>query len=599
MTFEIAYLIAVFAGALALFAWDRLPVDVVGVMVVLLLVLPGAVGLGHVLDAGEALAGFGNEIVIVLIGLFVLTAGVVKTGVVERIGLRLAGLGGQNPRRMAAYLLITVTTVSAFFANTVTTAAFLPIVIGTARRAGIPLSKILMPLAFASILSSPVTVISSSTNLLVSGLLPRWGLEPIGFFEMAKAGLPITILGMVYLILLAPRLLPDHSSDTMTDRYGLRRYLTEALVAPGSKLAGKTLGEAGLGSTLQLNVVSILRGEQRVAPLADVRLEEGDVLIVEGSAEDVLLLKDAQGLDIRPDRKLSDPDLQAGGFRLIEAAIQARSDLAGQTLRESHLRERSSLTVLAVHAPGGRDYAGKIARRILREGDILLLQGRESDLTRLDLLGLLPLEDVSAHHPRTHKGRWAAAIFVIAVALGAAKLLPLSIAFLLGALALVLTRCLTSEEAYESVDWRMMVLIGSMIAFGTAMEKTGAARWISGLIVEHAASMGPTALLAGFFLLTVVLTQPMSNQAAALVVLPVAVEVARSLGYSPRTFVMTVAFAASCSFLTPLEPSCLLVYGPGRYRFIDFTKVGSLLTLIVFIVSILLIPVFWPLSSGR
>ncbi|HEY7863624.1 MAG TPA: SLC13 family permease [Thermoanaerobaculia bacterium] len=599
MTFEIAYVIAIFAAALALFAWDRLPVDVVGVMVVVLLVLPGSLGIAEVLGAADALAGFGNETVIVLISLFVLTAGVVKTGVVERIGLRLAGLGGQNPRRTTAFLLITVTTVSAFFANTVTTAAFLPIVIGMSRRAGIPLSKILMPLAFASILSSPVTLISSSTNLLVSGLMPRWGLEPIGFFEMAKAGLPITVLGMVYLIVLAPRLLPDHSSDTMTDRYGLRRYLTEALVAPGSKMVGKTLGETGLGSTLQLNVVSILRGEARIVPLADVRLEEGDVLIVEGSAEDVLLLKDAQGLDIRPDRELSDPDLQSGGFRLVEAAIMPRSDLAGQTLRESHLRDRSSLTVLAIHAPGGRDFVGKIARRILREGDILLLQGRESDLAHLETLGLMPLDDVSAHHPRTHKGRWAAAIFVAAVALGAAKILPLAIAFLIGALALVLTRCLTSEEAYESVDWRMMVLIGSMIAFGSAMEKTGAARWVSGLIVEHAAALGPTALLAGFFLLTVLLTQPMSNQAAALVVLPVAIEVARGFSYSPRTFVMTVAFAASCSFLTPLEPSCLLVYGPGRYRFFDFTRVGGILTLIVFIFAILLIPIFWPLTAGR
>jgi di/tricarboxylate transporter len=595
MTFEIGYLIAIFVGALALFAWDRLPVDVVGVMVVVLLVLPGSLGLGSVLEPADALAGFGNETVIVLISLFVLTAGVVKTGVVERIGLRLAGLGGQNPKRMVAFLLITVTTVSAFFSNTVTTAAFLPIVIGTARRAGIPLSKIMMPLAFASILSSPVTLISSSTNLLVSGLLPRWGMERIGFFEMAKAGIPITILGMVYLLTLAPRLLPDHSAETMTDRYGLRRYLTEALVAPDSKLAGKTLSDAALGSTMQLNVVSILRGERRLAPLADVRLEEGDVLIVEGRAEDVLLLKDAQGLDIRPDRELSDPDLQFGDYRLVEAVIQPRSDLAGQTLRESGLRERSDLTVLAIHAPGGRDHVGKIAWRTLREGDILLLQGRQADLAHLDDLGLLPLEDVSAHHPRTHKGRVAAAIFVIAVALGAAKLLPLAIAFLLGALALVLTRCLTNEEAYESVDWRMMVLIGSMIAFGTAMEKTGAAEWVSGLIVKASSGLGPTALLAGFFLLTVLLTQPMSNQAAALVVLPIAVEVARSLSYSPRTFVMTVAFAASCSFLTPLEPSCLLVYGPGRYRFFDFTRVGGILTLIVFVFSILLIPIFWPL----
>jgi di/tricarboxylate transporter len=590
MTPSVAYVLALFAVGLGLFAWDRLSVDTVALILLLALAIPG------VISPKDALAGFADETIIVLIALFILTAGVVKTGVVERLGLRIAAVGGENPVRLTGVILVAVTVISAFFSNTVTTAVFLPIVIGIASRAGIPLSRVLMPLAFASILSSPVTLISTSTNLLVSGQLPRYGLAPIGFFEMAPAGIAITVAGMIYLLFLAPRLIPRRDEEARDEREKLRKYLTEVIVTPQSPLHGRTLAESQLGRTLDLNVVGIVRGEARIlAPRSEMRLLEGDILMIEGRAEDILLVKDAQGVEIRPEVELSGPDLVSGEIRMVEAMVLPRSDLVGRTLREAGLREKTGLTVLAIHAAGGPDRIAKISRLRLKASDVLLLQGSAQDIRRIAPEELLLLEDVSAHHPRTPKGPISAAIFVVAVALGATGALSLPVAFLLGGLALVLTRCLSPEEAYEAVNWRMMVLIGAMIGFGIAMEKTGTAAYLADVIVRSSAHLGSFALLSGFFLLTTILTQPMSNQAAALVVLPVAIRAAHGLDVNPRTLVMIVTFAASCSFLTPLEPSCLLVYGPGRYRFFDFTRVGGILTLIVFLLSVWLVPIFWPL----
>jgi di/tricarboxylate transporter len=590
MTLSIGYVFALLALGLVLFAWERWSIDAVALILLLGLAIPG------LLTPTEAIAGFADSTIIVLISLFVLTAGVVKTGVVERLGLRLAAVGGENPIRLTQFILIAVTVISAFFSNTVTTAVFLPIVVGLARRAALPLSRVLMPLAFASMLSSPVTLISTSTNLLISGQLPKFGLEPIGFFEMAPAGIVITVVGMLYLLYVAPRLIPDRAGAQEADTGTLRRYLTEVVVTPNSALHGRTLAQSQLGSTMDLNVVGIVRGETKIlAPGPEVKLREGDVLMIEGRAEDILLVKDAAGVEIRPDVELSVPDLQSEDVRMVEAMVLPGSHLVGRTLRETELRDRTGLTVLAVHTAGGPDLVEKISRLILKPSDVLLLQGSERDMRRVRRDELLLLEDVSAHHPRSRRGRRSAAIFVGAVALGATGLLPLPIAFLTGGLLMVLTRCLTPEEAYQAVNWRMMVLIGSMIGFGLAMEKTGAAAFLARSIVSATSGMGTLALLAGFYVVTSLLTQPMSNQGAALVILPVAMRVAHELSINPRTMAMIITFAASCSFLTPLEPSCVLVYGPGRYRFFDFTRVGGLLTFLIFLMAMVLIPIFWPL----
>jgi len=594
MTLEIGYVLALLVVALVLFAWDALSVDIVGLIVLLLLAIPG------VLSAEEALSSFGDDTILILISLFVLTAGIVRTGVVERVGLWLASRGGENPARLTRVILVSAAAVSAFLSNTVTTAVFLPIMIGVARRAAVALSRVLMPLAFASILAGSVTLIGTSTNLVVSSQLPRYGLEPIGFFELAPVGLGITVLGLLYLFFVAPRLVPDRGKRDMTGRYDLRRYLSEALIQPGSRLAGKSLAESQLGSAMNLNVVGIVRGEKRtLAPGPEATLRENDILLIEGNAEDILSVKDAGGIEIRADSKpeLSDGDLQSDQIRMMEAMVLPRSEFADRSLRESRFREKTGLTVLAIHSAGGPDRVEKLSRTRVKPSDVLLIQGSLDALARVrGGNDLFLLEDVSAHHPRKRRARSAAAIFMGAILLGVTGVLPLVIAFLAGGVALVLARCITPEEAYESVDWRLMVMIGCMISFGSAMEKTGTAGFLSEWIVRHVSPFGSATLLAAFFVFTVVLTQPMSNQAAALVVLPIAIAVARKLELNPRSFVMAVTFAASCSFLTPLEPSCVLVYGPGRYKFFDFARVGLPLTVIVFVFSMLLIPVLWPLG---
>jgi di/tricarboxylate transporter len=625
-----------------------MPVDVVALLLLLLLILPPA----QILTPAEAFAGFGSETILTLVALFIVTAGVTRTGVVERAGLRIASMARDHPVALVRMLLVAVTTISSFVSNTVTTAAMLPLALGTARRARLSRSQILMPLAFASILSGGITLISTSTNLVISGELPRYGLEPIGFFEMASVGLVVTVAGMLYLLFLAPRLLPERGvpaalrvgsrlaadaaqavrrvvrfdwrkhrkggepangdlaenlhepsgedeerppGDVMIQRYGLRQYMTEVIVMPRSPMIGKTLRESRVGEAIDLVVVGLRRGAERVvAPHPEQRLREGDILILEGRAEDVLAIKDAAGIEIKADVRLSGDDLQSDTVRMVEAMVLPRSELIGGSVAEVRFRDRTGVTVLGLHAASGRRRV-KISRHRLEPGDMLLLQGTRDNLGRLDGTDLMLLEDKSAHHPRSRRATIATLVFLAAIVLASTRVLPISVAFLLGVPVLILARCLTPEEAYESVDWRLMVLIGSMMAFGVAMTKTGAADWLAGHIVELVSPFGSHAVLAAFFLLTLILTQPMSNQAAALVLLPVAIKASATLGVDARPMVMSVAFAASCSFLTPLEPSCLLVYGPGNYRFFDFVRVGALLTLIVFVVSVVMIPRTWAL----
>ncbi len=669
MTWEVGYVLLLLLAGLLLFSREVVPVDVAALILLLLLVLPPGI-----LTPSEALAGFGSETIVTLVALFVVTAGVTRTGVVERLGLRIASLAHDHPVAMIRLLLVGVTTVSGFISNTVTTAAMLPLAIGTARRARVPASRVLMPLAFASILSGGVTLIATSTNLVVSGELPRYGLQPIGFFEMAPVGVIITVLGMLYLLFMAPRLIPDRGpavedggpgslaagtvdavrrifkfdwwrrGDSGTDagrapagksrsasdasahvtaratgdgpgddtddgpgggtghgiieRYGLRQYFTEVIITPQSSMAGKSLDESRLGEAIDLTVVGLRRGETRILkPRPSVVLHEGDVLLVEGRAEDVLAVKDAAGIEIKPDFQLSHPDLQSGEVRMLEAMVLPRSDLVGGSLQEVRFGQLTGVAVLGIHTRWPDRKRSPLSRHRLQAGDMLLLQGTPAQLDRLDGDDLMLLTDKSAHHPRSHKATIATLVFAGAILLASSRLLPISVAFLLGIPILILTRCLTTEEAYESVDWRLMVLIGAMMAFGVAMAKTGAAAFLAGLILTYLAPLGSVAVLIGFFALTLILTQPMSNQAAALVLLPVAIHAAQGMGIEPRPLVMSVTFAASCSFLTPLEPSCVLVYGPGSYRFFDFVRVGGLLTLIVFVASVLMIPHFWPLVT--
>ena len=591
---QIALLLCLLAVALALFWWERISSEVVALGLMLALAFTGLV------PGDQAFAGFGSDTVIMILGLLILTAALERTGVVDLAGRAVLRHAGTSPDRLLLIVMLASAGIGAFISNTASTAFFLPMVFGIAKKSGVSVSKLLMPLAFSSIVTSSVTLVSTSTNMVVTGMMTRHGLPPMGMFELAPVGIPIAVVGIVYMYL-ARRFIPDRAAPTeLTEEFGVGSYLSEIVVLPGSALAGKTLAEANVGQQLGLEVLRIIRGEEEsIAPRASTVLAEGDVLLVEGSQEDILMIKDTAGIEIIADAKLSDADLATEDTALVEAVLLPGSPLIGRTLQRELFRERYGLQVLGINHQGVHVVL-ELSKTPLQLGDILLLQGRRENIARLHasraarVLG--PLEAMEAIRPRRGHAPLAIAIFVGVLALVAFRVLTMPMAVMLGALLVFVTRCITPEEAYAAVEWKAIILIGSMLSLGVAMEHTGTAKYLAGQLISLTGTTHPLWLLTIFFALTVFLTQPMSNQAAAIVVLPIALQSATQLGLNPRAFAMMIAVAASCSYLTPLEPSCLMVYGPGRYRFADFLKIGSVLTLLIYGVAIALVPLVWPLK---
>ena len=618
MTFGIATVLTLLFIALVLFATERIPIDVVTILLVIALVVTGT------LSVSEAFAGFGNDIVITISGLFILTGGLVKTGVIDVIGRRLHRISGGNEFRLTALIMLVAAACAAVMKNTTTTAMFVPVVLGISERARVAPSKLLMPLAFGAILGGTCTLIGTSTNLAVSGALARLGtseefirsveqtpqflarfpdwqhlVQPFTMFELTPVGVPIVMIGMLYMLLIGLRLLPRRGGeDSLTEQYHIREYMSEVIVLPTSPLVGKTLEEARVGDELDLTVVGILRGKQgRIAPGPQLVIEAEDLLLVQGRIEDILRVKTEAGIEIKADFKLTDRDLETQDVELFEATVLRNSDFVNRTLKGLKFRQRYGLTVLAINRHGVA-LLSKISTVSLRFGDVLLIQGARARIEHLVLDGqLLLLEDVSERRGHASQRRWAILAFAVFLFFSIFHPwdIPLSVAVLLGVLILLATRTIRTKEMYDMIEWRLIVLIAGMISFGVAMEKTHADQYLADMILRGFGAYGDRAILAGFFILTVAITQPMSNQAAALVMLPIAVKTALALGLNPRTFAVTVTYAASCSFLTPLEPACVLIFTPGRYRFFDFVKVGSILTIAVFAIVIVLVPIFWPL----
>lgn len=600
LTPAMVLLLALMGIALVLFAFEWVAADVVALGFLVIMIITGLV------STSEAFAGFGSDTVFTLMGLFMLTAALQRTGVVELTGRTLLRYTGDKPNRLVAMIMVATSSLSAFMSNTACTAFFLPITLGLAERLRVSTSKLLMPLAFASILASSVTLVATSTNIVVNGLLKQYNLAPMGMFELTPVGIPIAVTGILYMLTIGRRLLPDRAAPNDLGQLGNRLYLTELVVLPHSPLIGKTLAENSLGHDLDLNVVRMVRKDnrslptanRRLAPRTGRRLRAGDVLLVEGDRNALLRSNAAAGLELRGDLKLNTPQLQDNDLQLLEVILMPNSPLIGVTLAQYRFHERYGLQVLAVYRHG-ETLQRKISQMPMRVGDVLLIQSERANLANLAALEeerlFHVLGAVNQESYQRERAPYAIAAFIGALGLAAFEVVSLSVAVLMGTLAVFLTQCISVEEAYRKVEWRALVLIGSMLALGTAMEKTGTAAYLAGAIVNLAGTTNPLLLLTGFFVLAVVLTQPMSNQAAAIVVVPIAIQTAVQLGLNPRTFVMMIAVASSTSYLTPLEPSCMMVYGPGNYRFSDFLKVGSLLTLVVYAIAILLVPIFWPL----
>jgi di/tricarboxylate transporter len=582
MTLHIAIVLFLLVASVVVFAFEWLEVDLVGLLIVGILIATG------ILPPDQAFSGFSNSAVIMIGGLFVISGGLYHSGIPDTIGRKIYEYSGRSEGRLLVFVMSAEISVSAFMNNVAATAMFLPGVTALAKKARISVSKLLIPLAYASMLGGTCTLIGTSTNIAVNGLLQAYKIKPFGFFEYTPIGLAISIGGIIFVFMTSKYILPDRPEEELA----ARDYIAEVVVQPSSLLIGKPLSQSGL-EKLDLLPVGILReGQQILTPSPLILVQAGDILLVQGKAEDVLKIKKLEGLEIREDvrtqpaRKITN---------VVEVEIAPRSFFIGKTLKQTNFRQRYGLSVIAIYRKH-EEVQEKIGLLPLRFGDVLLIQGPQSriDQMRLDE-NFLFLNDIDYKIYHQGKALTALSIFVIVVLLGGLGILPIAALAFLGALAMVLSGALPLKDAYGSMEWSLLMLIAGMTSLGLAMERTGTADFLAKEIIALHQTPSPLFLLAVFFLLTVFLTQPLSNAAAALVVLPIAVHVAIAQGVNPRSYAMAVSIAASCSFMTPLEPACALVYNPGKYRVLDFLRAGTGLTIVVFVITMILVPLLWPL----
>jgi di/tricarboxylate transporter len=556
---DIVLLIAVIAFALLAFVLEWMPIDHVALVSLGLLLLFGLV------SGEEAIAGFSNPAVITVLMMLVLSSALVRSGVVSRFGHRIARLSGASPRVAFVTLILFTSAVSAFINNTAAVAILIPVALQLAKHYHISPSRVLLPLSYGAILGGSITLVGTSTNLIVSALAVDHGAAPISMFELAPLGLVFLVVGGAY-IALASDVLPirEEAGGSLTRKYELGGFLTEIRIPAGSPLVGRTVVSEKVSDRFRLNVLEILRGKRKIAvDLRNTPLAPEDVLIVRGAPEDLVGFKDHFGLLMLTDTKLQDSDLADAHNLLAEVQLAPSSALAGASVQEINFRQRFSVFVLAIDRTG-EAIRDKVASIPLKAWDTLLVFGPRARVEALyEQADFIPLEEHDLHLARPPRW-WIPLVVVPTVVLLAA----------LGVLSIF--------------------LIAALIPLGTAMENTGLATHVADVVVRVGAAWGPIAVLSLVYLLTASITEGISNNAAAILMVPIAAQVALTLGVDPRPFFVAVAFAGSTSFLTPMGyQTNAMVFGPGRYRFGDYIRFGWPLKIVFWALATWLIPVIW------
>jgi di/tricarboxylate transporter len=584
---DAALVLIILSVAVVLFVTEALSIDLIAVLMLLALAGTG------ILTVEQALSGFSDPAVITIAGFFVVSAAFFETGVVEAIGSRLHRVSGSSRLRLQVATMFVAAAIAAFLSNVVTTAVLMPAVISLARRIRQPVSQFLMPLSFGAVLGGKITLIGSSVNIAVSQALPRYNMPPFGFFEFAPLGVPLMLAGILFMVLVGSRLLPD-AEEEVPYAGGRKEYVSELLVVPGSQVAGRTLSEVDFRGTYDLQVLGIVRGGEQILPNKDSTLLEGDHLLVKASVQKLLAIKDVQGLMIESDRTEYNPKAVADTV-IVEAILSPNSAFAGQTLKSIRFGSRYGADVLGVYRHHRAIYE-KLSAIRLDFGDVLVIQGSSRRIASLrEDPNFLTLDDVPHTPLRKKKAVLAVSIFACAIAAAAFHLMSIALVAVAAAAALILAGCIGIKQAYDRIEWTAVVLVAATIPLGIAMEKTGAARLMAEHITQYLGGGGPLLVLTGFFLFAVILTQPMANAACALILTPIAIHTANQMHANPRAFAIAISIASSCTFPTPLEPVTAIVYGPGKYRFRDYVRVGGLMTLVVLAVTLVVLPIFWPL----
>jgi di/tricarboxylate transporter len=581
-------LLLVFMLVASAFEW--LPVEVVG-----LVVLAGLLASG-VLSLDEAMSGFADPAVLTVLLMMVLSESVAESGVVSRVGHLISGQARGSHRGAVALLFLAVGALSMFINNTAAVAIFIPVAIQIAKLQRRSPSRYLLPINYAAIVGGTCTLIGTSTNILVSSLSQARGVAPFTMFEFLPMGLVFVSLALVYSLVLV-RFLPERGdSSSLTTKYELAPYLTEVRVPAGSRLVGRTVVDENVSDRFHLNVLEVVRGDERIAyQIRSTVIEAGDILIVRGTMEDIVACKEQLGLLLLSDTKLTDRELSDRENVLIEIQLSPTSTLEGMSLKEVDFRRRFGAFVLAL-ARAGEVIREKLALIPLRRWDVLLIFGPRrmvEQLVRSD--DFLPLQE-SDLRLRLHRRWWLHVTTLVAVVL-AATVFDVDIlkAAFLGVVVLFASRTVRVQKIYRSIHWSVFFLLAATIPLGIAVERTGLATATGAWLAERGGAAGPWVALSLLYLATMIATELLSNASTAVLMVPVALSTAAVLGVDPKPFLMAVAFAASNGFVTPIGyQTTAMVYGAGNYRYRDFLAAGIPLNLLFWIVASALIPHFWP-----
>ncbi len=584
--------------ALILFATERIRVDLVAALIMATLMVIGLIR-PNFLDYGDAVSGFSNKATVTVAAMFILSAGLLKSGAINLISGRLLRYGAHGEKKLFLVLMATAGVVSAFINNTAAVAVFLPVTLTISKSYQISPSKLLIPLSFVSIVGGTCTLIGTSTNILVSSMAADAGIGGFGMFELTKLGAVFFFVGLIYLFFFARVLLPDRvQNQKLTKKYRMGNYLTALVINEGSPLVNNTPAESRVNSKYDVTILEIIRNDKHIwSGLRDAKLQIGDILLVRGTIDGFMAMKNAEGVTIRSQERFADKELDSDDSVLSEGVIAPSSPLVGKTLKEANFRHIYNVFALAIRKHG-ETLHNKIGHIRLEVGDALLLQGQKRAMESLSGSSLfLMMQEVNFPIIRKEKALVAILITAGVVLTAALGIMPILVSAIVGCLLLVLSGCVTVQEAYDSIDWFVIFLLAGVIPLGLVMENTGTAAWLSAQLLSITEQFGPVVILSAFYLIVTIFTSIMSNNAAAVVFVPIGIATAQKLGLNPTPFLMAITFAASASLSTPFGyHTNLMVYGPGGYKFMDYIKVGVPLNLLFWILATLLIPVFWPLQ---
>ncbi|HEY5730000.1 MAG TPA: SLC13 family permease [Anaerolineales bacterium] len=622
MTIEMYIALGILLFAIIFFITEWLRVDVVALIVVIALMISG------LLKPSEAIAGFSNPVVLTIAALFVIGGGVLQTGLAATIGNTILKIAGTNPTRLIVTVMLAVALLSAFMSDTGTVAVLLPAVISLAASARISPSKLLIPLSYGALLGGAATLIGTPPNLIVSDILRESGTEPFKFFDYTPIGLLLIAAGVLFMLTIGKRLLPDHvqiqdlqhlpTPEEITRRYQLPDNLFRLRVRQLSPLIDKTIAEGEFGAHFNINIVELRRapsprtrlkvGEMRLVwqadkqktmkPSVETTFQAEDLLIVQGTAADVAHLAASWNLGVQPAEPDDDKSLLNQEVGFAEVLLPPESQLIGKTLTDLRFGSQYHLSVLGIQRPGANEPLSLKTTK-LHFGDVLLVQGPWEKIIALkkqrrDFVVMGQPESMLGPANRS-KAPIAAVVMVIMLFTMIGEVLPLTTTSMLAGLVMILTGCLTIDEAYGYIDWKSIVLVAGMLPMSIALEKVGLVNLGAESLTNTLGSLGAIWVLGGLFLTTSLFTQVLSNTATAVLIAPLALAAAHNLNAQPHAFLMAVGIAASMAFASPVaSPVNTLVMGAGNYRFSDYIKIGVPMLLIGLIISMVALPLLFP-----